>query len=104
MYSNLIRLGLESTHPRGVENIDAAQADVFNKKVSNNSEWTSLILKTGDTVCQIYYNSLPDVANSSFHLEEIDIEFVKQINAESMSSNSRLKETHIPSSQRKKSA
>ncbi|CAF3467978.1 unnamed protein product [Rotaria sp. Silwood2] len=88
VHRNLTQLGSKPTHPKDVRIINAVQADIFNKKIVSNSEWTSLILKTGDKVCQTCYSSLPDVANDSFDLEKMDIEFANQITADSMSDDS----------------
>ena len=88
VHRNLTRLGSKPIHPTGVQIINAVQADIFNKKSVINSEWNSLILKTGDKVCQTCYSSLPDVANDSFDLKKMDIEFANQMTADSMSDDS----------------
>ena len=76
-----------SKHLKGRRVISAVQADIFNKKIVARSEWTSLILKTGDKLCQSCYNSLSDLSNDSFDLEAMDIGFTDQIGADSMNSD-----------------
>ena len=88
VHINSTRCGSNPKHPKGLRIINATQADIFNKKIVTNSEWTSLILKAGDKVCQSCYNSLSDLSNDSFDSEAMDIEFTDQMTADSMSSDS----------------
>ena len=88
VHINSTRRGLNPKHPKGLRIINAAQADIFNKKTVANSEWTSLILKAGDKVGQSCYNSLSDLSNDSFDLKVMNIGFTEQTDADSMSSDS----------------
>ncbi len=73
-HANLTRSGSKPSHPQGTRIINELETKVFNKQIIANSEWTSLILKAGDKVCQTCFNSLPNLIEAWFDAQEIPVE------------------------------
>lgn len=70
----LTRSGSKPLHPIGRRIIDERDAKLFNTHIMLNSEWTSVVMKAGDKVCQTCFNTLPELMTKCLHTEQILVE------------------------------
>jgi len=77
-HSNSTRSGRNPSHPVGRVIINAIQADMFNKEISSNAEWSSTRLIAGDKLCEQCFKFMSLLSNHLFDPQEMDIDIEDQ--------------------------
>ena len=73
-HSNSTRSGRNPSHPVGRVIINAIQADMFNKEISSNTEWSSTRLMAGDKLCEQCFKFMSLLSNHLSDPQEMDID------------------------------
>jgi hypothetical protein len=88
---DLTRSGPKPSHPVGRRIIDEREAKLFNTHIMSNSQWTSVIIKAGDKVCQTCFNSLPDLMRTCLNTEPVLAETPEAKNPQLLTLDEQLK-------------